>query len=353
MLRSKHYIVVLVVLASVLFLSYCNPGADGAKGVWLIPENEVRDGGPGKDGIAALTNPDYVSVPGVDFLLPTDLVIGFRLGGQVVAFPHPIMDHHEIVNDIIEDMRIILSYCPLTGSAMAWEGDDNANNYTYGVSGLLYNSNLILYDRETDSNWSQMLMNCVNGERTGENSKMRHVIETTWSAWREMYPNSLVLSTNTGYGRNYSEYPYGDYKANNSLLFSVNNEDSRLHKKERVHGVIISSSNTKVYVIGAFTGPGDVMVITDSIGGTNVVVVGSAAKNFAVSYVKGSNAPASFSAVQGQLPVVMTDNEGNLWDIFGFAVSGPRAGERLTPTTSYNAYWFAWAAFYPNAGIYQ
>ncbi|MCP5108189.1 MAG: DUF3179 domain-containing protein [bacterium] len=364
--RYKYFMLSFLVVFGLLFLSYCNtkssPGGSG--GEWLIDEGQVQDGGPGKDGIPALQSPNYIAVQAVDFLAPEALVIGLRIGDQVVAFPHPIMDYHEIVNDIVDDVRVILSYCPLTGSAMAWRGDGNASNYTFGVSGLLYNSNLILYDRETSSNWAQMMIKCVNGDRIREIPAMIHVIETSWATWQQLYPNSLVVSLDTGYARNYFTYPYGDYKTSSGLLFSVSNDDSRLHKKERVHGVFISESSTKVYPIASFTGTtalqaegaaeaGDIMVINDSFGGVDLVAVGSANKNFAVTFERGGNAPQTFMAVQNQLPVVMMDDEGTMWDIFGHGVSGPRAGDQLTPTTSYNAYWFAWAAFFPNTEIYQ
>jgi hypothetical protein len=367
MSKYKYVTLVILVVGLILTLSFCstNSGVD-TSGVWLIPEGEIQDGGPGKDGIAALVSPNYIPGPNVDFLIPTDLVIGLRIGDFVVAFPHPIMDHHEIVNDIMENLRIILSYCPLTGSAMAWQGDDNAGDYTFGVSGLLYNANLILYDRATDSNWSQMLMLCVNGSRIRQDANILHVIETTWETWQQLYPNAPVLSTDTGFSRDYRIYPYGGYKTSDSLIFSVDNEDSRLHKKERVHGVIVSEDQTKAYVIRTFSGGGaagtgaagvanttDIKVLNDSFAGVDLVVVGSSEKNFIASFSKGSNDPETFTAVQSQLPIVMTDNEGNMWDIFGYAVSGPRAGERLTPTTSFNAYWFAWGAFYPGAEIYQ
>lgn len=326
------------------------PGADAGVNKWLIPQDKVKDGGPGKDGIPALENPEYIPVSQVTTLNPNDLVVGIRINGQVLAFPHRILDYHEIVNDAFGATGMVLSYCPLTGSAMAWK-EDGTGEYTFGVSGLLYNSNLILYDRLTDSYWSQMFLLCVRGARSEEEPKMMHVIETSWSSFRMFYPNAMVLSQNTGYSPNYSQYPYGDYKTSNRLIFEADNPtDTRLHKKERVHGIIKSLAKTTVYPINHF--PAAMTVFEDTIDGMEVVVAGSSEKNFAVSFLMDGNAPASFTALQDQLPVILEDNEGNKWDVFGKAVSGPRAGDQLTPTTSFTAYWFAWTAFYPGSDIY-
>jgi hypothetical protein len=318
--------------------------------IWLIPEEEVADGGPGKDGIPAISNPIFIPVSEVSFLLENDLVIGIQIGNLVRAFPHLILDQHEIVNHTIGNTSFTLTYCPLTGTGIAWDTSEFTLDHTFGVSGLLYNSNLIPYDRETDSNWSQMLNLCVNGELVGKEAKPILVIETTWQTWRQLYPQSMVLSTDTGYSRNYRIYPYGNYKTSDSLLFSVNKLDSRLPKKERVHG-IIAGEKTRVYPINTFDDP--IKVINETFNDVQIVVAGSAEKNFAVSFERKlpDGTILSFNPVEGELPVIMMDNEGTKWDIFGNGISGPRAAIKLTPTSSFIAYWFAWGAFYHGAEI--
>lgn len=319
---------------------------------WLIPESEIRDGGPGKDGIPALTNPPYQSAATAGFIQPGDLVIGLRIGDEIKAFPHKILDRHEIANDTWNGTPFILSYCPLTGTGMVWEAFSDSSDKSFGVSGLLYNSNLILYDRETDSLWSQMMMKCVNGPRIRTDTALIHVIETTWSTWRQLFPNAEVLSSNTGFNNSYDVYPYGSYKTSDSLLFPVSNEDNRLHKKERGHGVIVSD-HTKFYPIGAFGA--EIEVINEGVNGVEIVVAGSTALNLVVSFERmtADGTVLNFMPVQGELPVVMIDGEGTKWDVFGRGVSGPRSGSQLAATSSYNAYWFAWAAFFPGADIMQ
>lgn len=320
-------------------------------GEWLIPKDQVFDGGPGRDGIPSIDNPQFWDIS-ITAYGDNDLVIGFKNGAVVRAYTHIILNWHEIVNDKVNGKKIAITYCPLTGSAIAWNRDGLVSGSTFGVSGLLYNSNLIPYDRGTQSNWSQMMMKSVNGDFIGNEVETSQLVETTYKTWKEMYPNSQILSTNTGFARTYVEYPYGGYRTNNDLLFPVNREDNRLHKKARVLGIIVGES-TLAYPIDSFGE--DVTVINNSFSGLKHVTAISKGKNFAVAYNRelDDGTLLEFTAVQNELPIIMVDGEGNKWDIFGEAVNGPREGTHLEATKSFISYWFAWAAFYPNAVIYQ
>ncbi len=354
-MKNSYKTKLLIVFSILIFSSYCaNIAGSGSDlddngNEWLIPENQVVDGGPGKDGIPAIEGPEMIPVDQVNFLDDSDLISGLRVGEMIVGYPHKILDYHEIINHTIDDSKIVLSYCPLTGSALAWLSGETGN-FTFGVSGLLYNSNLILYDRKTDSYWSQMLILCVNGERISEVPEVHPVFETTWKTWKEINPGSLIMSINTGYQRNYDEYPYGDYKSSDNLLFSVNNSDSRLHKKERVHG-IFSENSAVAYPIDSFDG--ELTVLNHEINNEKIVVAISKALNFAISFKREleDGTELEFAKVSNKLPIIMTDQFGNEWDLFGRSVSGPRSGEELGKLTSYNAYWFAWAAFHPDSDI--
>ena len=133
-----------------------------------------------------------------------------------------ILDWHEVVNDKLDNQFVTISYCPLTGTAFGWSSVANGAKSTFGVSGLLYNTNLILYDRNTDSNWSQLELKCVNGALIGDEPILESVVETNWGTWKKLYPNTKVLSLETGFDRNYNFYPYGDYKTNHGyFLFTV------------------------------------------------------------------------------------------------------------------------------------
>jgi hypothetical protein len=330
-----------------------NGGGNNSNGDWSIDTNFIQDGGPGKDGIPSLDQPNFQSVDETTYMFATNLIIGIKIGDKIKGYPHKILDWHEVVNDSLDNESFVLSYCPLTGSAMAWDINNDTGNTEFGVSGLLYNSNLILYDRNTNSNWPQMLMESANGSKKGTFATQKIIFETTWETFKLMYPQAQVLSDNTGFSRNYSNYPYGSYRTAPDLLFNVNNNDDvRLHRKERVLGVKIGSA-TKAYNISAFAS--DIEVINDSIGNKAVVIAGSKGDRYAVAFERTvtDGTVLEFTAEYNQLPIIMSDNEENLWDINGTAVSGPRTGEQLVTPFSYISFWFAWAAFYPDASIYQ
>ena len=344
---------IISLLTLALFLNSCDT-VDNAdvSGDWLIPTDQVFDGGPGRDGIPSVDNPQFTNVNDASYLLDDDLVIGIKIGGTIRAYPHPILDWHEIVNDDISGQKTAITYCPLTGSAIAWKRNGVVSNSAFGVSGLLYNSNLIPYDRGSNSNWSQMRLQCVNGSLIGNEIETSKIIETTYKTWREMYPTSKLLSTNTGFGRQYGVYPYGGYKTNDDLIFPVSNEDNRLQKKERVLG-LIADGQAMAFVINSFSS--EISIKNVSFGGDEFVVIGSSGKNFAAAYKRklDDGTTLEFTLTQGGLPLVMMDNEGTKWNIFGEAIEGPRAGESLKQAKAFIAYWFGWAAFYPNSLISQ
>ncbi|MEX2594820.1 MAG: DUF3179 domain-containing protein [Anditalea sp.] len=355
MIYLKRYFLLLALIPTLIIA--CNKDDNNINSSnsedWLIPKDEVRDGGPGKDGIPSIDNPKFTDAASASYLNDNDLVFGYATNGKARAYPHPILDWHEIINDDFEGKSIAVIYCPLTGTGMGWDRSINGQPTTFGVSGLLYNSNVIPYDRATDSYWSQMRLDCVHGELAGNNIEMYQLVETTWKTWKEMYPNTDVVSQNTGFNRNYSRYPYGDYKINNDkLLFPVENEDNRLPGKERVLGVIIEGK-AKVYSINSFGN--DIGALEDNFQGKRIVLAGSKSENLIVSFerILDDGTELQFQAVQNSLPIILQDNEGNEWDIFGKAINGPRAGEKLKATNAFIGFWFSWPAFYPDVEIYN
>lgn len=343
-------------LALVLIFSNCSDDVsiDQNGGEWLIPSASVFDGGPGKDGIPAISNPEFIPPSQVDFLDDNDLIIGVKSGDEVRGYSHVILDYHEIVNDDVNGKKIALTYCPLTGTAIGWNRVVNGQETTFGVSGFLYNTNLMPFDRATDSYWSQMRLDCVNGDLIGTKIETFAVIETTWKTWQEMYPDSKVLSTNTGFARSYGIYPYGDYRVNdNNLIFPIDTDDGRVPRKERVLGIEVGS-NAKAYRFWAFPGR-EVTVLQDDFRGKSLVLAGSNDLNFLVAYERKlrDGTELEFTSIQDQLPIIMEDNEGNKWDIFGHAVEGSRKGETLPETSSYIGYWFSWGTFHPGLELYE
>lgn len=299
----------------------------------------------GYDCIQSIDKPMFITVPEVDFLQDNDLVVGIKMGDEVRCYPHPILDWHEIVNDEIDGTLFSINYCPLTGSAMAWDRHVNGKITEFGVSGLLFNSNVIPYDRETGSHWSQMKQQCINGEFYRQRVKSYPVLETTWATWKKMYPNSKVLSTETGFTRDYGNYPYLSYKENEDVYFPTEFDTDSIHPKLRVYGVINGDDAVGFrYDYFAF-GPG---VRTDTAFGKPVIIVGSEPDNFmAVFSAEWKGQPLQVKLTANEAPALFGDDKGNRFDMFGYCIKGPDAGKRLEVLNGFAAYWFAWAAFYP------
>ncbi len=339
-----------------LCLGACfEPHSEVLGGHWSVPQQDVLDGGPGKDGIPAVNSPNFYINASEAPLNDEALVVAFRHENTIRAYSHVVLDYHEIVNDQFNTTDVVISYCPLTGSSMVWEGEAEFRDKSFGVSGLLYNSNLILYDRATDSNWSQMKMSSIQGTRLNRFARQLSSSEMSFSTWKKLYPNEAVLNLQTGSSRQYGRYPYGNYKNSKSLIFSTNNmNDTRLFSKERVLGVKVAQS-TKAFPLSKFTGPG-VNVHEEILGKTAISIWASQGLNFAVAFNRtlSDGTLLNFAALsETDFPAVVMDNEGSRWDVFGIALSGPRSGQSLNQPFSHIAYWFAWTAFHPNGEIYK
>jgi hypothetical protein len=358
-MNRKRMIIGLLGLGSIV-LTGCesdtprgrNSGTAGGGGsAWLIPVEEVFDGGPGKDGIPALldlprNNLDHSEN---DYLSDDDLVLGFKSGDVVIAYPHDILDWHEIINDRVGSESVAVTYCPLTGTGVGWNRLINNVETTFGVSGFLYNSNLIPYDRLTESNWSQIGLRCVNGELIGNTPEILTLIEMTWGAWKEIFPSSEIVSTNTGHNRTYGRYPYGSYKINTDVLFPISAKDDRMHEKERVLGIVIDGKS-RVYRFGSF-GP-ITGVIHDEFRGQKLVIAGKT-DQYMVAYNREIEPGVILTFSPSSINGLLIDQEGTEWDLFGYAVSGPRKGSTLPAVTSFMGYWFSFPAFYLNTEIYE
>lgn len=321
---------------------------------WLIPEDEVVNGGVSQDGIPSIDDPTFKPTTEIEYVNDERLIIGVRIGDTIKGYPHQVLDHHEIVNGEIENQPISLTYCPLTGTGIAWDRTIDGEAVEFGVSGLLFRNNLIPYDRKTSTYYSQMKTQGVKGAKAGKKLETFQVIETTWATWKKMFPNASVLSPNTGSGnRGYQGYLYGeDYLDEDSPpLFPINVNEKVLKGrgyKERIYGIIDESTNRGVVdiVIDQFGGGVNLQGI--STPGNDYIVVGSTDHNFAAAFeqqLQDGTRP-NFQAVQNSLPIVLKDDQGNQWDVFGFAVSGPRQGERLISAKAYTGYWFAWGEFF-------
>lgn len=342
-------VLVLGILVSCQTIDENNTNRGNFGSEWSIPITDVLDGGPGVDGIPSLTNPNLVNANDseTNFIKDEDLVIGYKNGNDIRAYSHSILDWHEIINDNLGDVSLAITYCPLTGTGIGWNRILNDNETTFGVSGLLYNTNLIPFDRQTNSNWSQILNESVNGDLLGTKVDLIPLFETSWKTWKSIYPNTKVVSRNTGFQRTYGISPYGDYNTNNNLFLFPVAKDNRLPLKERVH-TILKNSKAKVYQFSIFTTNN---VIKDFFEGDEYLIVGN--NEFIVSFILDETTSGlNFEYAYNTTEIILTDNEGNNWNIFGEAISGPRLGEQLTSSESFMAFWFSIPAFY-NTDIYS
>ena len=204
-----------------------------------IPLEEISDGGPGKDGIPSINNPHFLSVEEAEgsLMRNSDRLLGFVHKGQARAYPVKILNWHEIVNDRVGGKAVVVTFCPLCGTGMVFDANVKNRKLTFGVSGLLYQSDMLLYDHQTESLWSQIKSQAVTGPMTGTRLKLLASTHTDWGTWKKEHPDTKILSDRTGYRRPYDRNPYQGYEFSSRLMFDVNLRNSKLHPKEKVIGI--------------------------------------------------------------------------------------------------------------------
>lgn len=240
----------------------------------LIPRDEIRPGGPSKDGIASLTAPKLVAPEAATFLKSTDRVIGVTINNDSRAYPLKILEWHEAVNDRIGGVPAAVTYCPLCDSAAIFDRRTDAGEVEFGVSGLLYNSNVLFYDRAKqgiESLWSQMMARGVSGPNAGKGLKALPVELTTWADWSRRHPKTRVLSTETGHGRRYGGSAYEDYFKSPMLMFPAEPSSDRLLAKAPVLGVWTKDS-FRAYPLSAFAALDKPRELRQELGGLSFTV---------------------------------------------------------------------------------
>ncbi|MEP1035151.1 DUF3179 domain-containing (seleno)protein [Ekhidna sp.] len=308
---------------------------------WSLPPSEIVGGGIGKEGIPSLENPDFLHKSATNFLSGDDLLIGVEINGQVRLFPHRIMDRHEVANDQVGAAKYSLTFCPLTGSTVAISRNDDDS---FGVSGLLHNSNLIYYNRATNNFWSQMKLSSIKGENVCESVIPLGTVEMTWEGWQKSVADFVVLDINTGFDKDYSDAFSAAILEHNTPLWPYSPKDNRLKNFEKVY-VLFVDGFPKAYPLNLFDE--EIKVIRDAILGKEIIIISNKKHELITAYynVKGLN----YSIREGAELMLMQEN--NRWNIFGSLVSG--ADSNLTKPQGYMAYWFSAAAMFPNIEIYN
>jgi hypothetical protein len=266
-----------------------------------------------RDGIPALTNPTMTDRQDADVYLDDEQYgISITVEGETRFYPYQILVWHEVVNDIIKNVPIAVTYCPLSSAGIVYSRNSDGETLEFGVSGKLWNSNLLMYDKSSESLWSQFLGEAIDGAHSGAQLAQISSRVMTWKEWKSMYPNGKVLSRETGYARDYTRNPYLGYDEQRTVLFPVDNRDDRLHPKELVYGYVDAGGNAKAY-------PAEYVFeekkIVDSVNGNGIVIEHS---------------------VRDGVRAIATNSDGSK--------------EELNLKTSF---WFTWAAFFKDSGLYD
>ena len=318
----------------------------------------LADGGVGRDGIPALTDPPFVPVEdevATTYMSGDSRVIGVFLDGEWLAIPHNVMYRHEIVNLSRGSEEVAVTYCPLTGSALAFDRS-SVDGAEFGVSGLLFQANLIMYDRNTDDSlWPQMRGAAACGSRAGQ-ALMRHpVVEMTWAGWQDLFTGSTVVGVDPLDADRYSVNPYGNAYENpdnpDYLGFPIPREDDRRPPKERVLGLPASGgSDPMAFPFHAMEARGTAWVHEFQYGGEPAAVLWDA-NTFAAIAVRPVVGEQRLTFRMENDAIV--DNEtGSAWNVAGEAVSGPLEGGHLAGIPeAYVAFWLAWAGFHPGTEL--
>lgn len=329
---------------------------DGEMGECSIPTSQLLTG-QRRDGIPALTNPPLArsGEAGTEYVRERDRVIGIVLGGEPIAVPLNIMWWHEIVNLEADGHAVAVTHCPLTGSSLAFDRG-LVENAEFGVSGLLFKNNLVMFDRSgpNESLWPQMIRGARCGKRDGTDLPMVPIVETTWAGWTQLYPETKVVTSNTGFDRDYRLYPYGSYDRETSrdLLFPLPGSiDERRPPKERVLG-IPSGEGGITFPFGILEDMGEVATIHGTLDGNEYVILWEQLREGAMAFVPEVDGESlTFEVVDG---AIMDAETGSEWLMNGEAVAGPMEGRRLDPIDdTFVAFWFAWPAFYPDIEIWS
>jgi len=300
---------------------------------------EARSGGPPKDGIPSVDDPAFEDAEQASERLDGgDIVFGLSRGSKAKAYPQNVLVWHEITNDIIDGDPISVTYCPLTGTVQGF----NRGQTTLGVSGRLLNNNLIMYDRATENWWPQVLATAIpgpwNSNLAGQTLQEFRLVWTTWERWKSQYPESKVMTTDTGHARNYGSDPYGTYNpkggyyTSGSALFPRLNQNDRFEPKEVVMGVRTPE--------GAASTPKKVLrnmgLVSGEIGGTELLWAYDPALDTGYAY---------------------WNPDGLAFEHRGNQVSGPDDSYApdslpLEPALTFDAMWFAWSGFYPEGSVH-
>lgn len=327
----------------------------------LVDMDRVISGGPPPDGIPPIDKPRFHKAGDVTFLEDQEPVIAIEVSGEARAYPVQILTWHEIVNDTIAGEPMSVSYCPLCNSAIAYDRRLGERILDFGTSGRLYNSALVMYDRQTESLWSHFSAQAIAGILTGEELERHPTAMVGWGEWRKANPDGLVLSRETGHSRDYGRNPYSGYDDINQSPFLFDGDaDGRMPPMTRVVGLREGDDALAVRLEPLL----ETGVIEVELGDRDVVVwakpgTASALDEAGIADGRDVGTTGAFvPVVDGQrLDFEWHDDgfrdvqTGSQWNVLGEAVRGSLMGARLERVEHVDTFWFAWAAFLPDSMV--
>lgn len=329
-----------------------------------IDYSEILSGGPPRDGIPSIDDPKFISSDEAnEWLADNEPVLAVELNGDARAYPLQILTWHEIVNDTVGDIPVVVTFCPLCNSAIVFERVVDGEPVEFGVSGLLRNSDLIMYDRTDESLWQQFTGEAVVGNHTGKQLTFLPSSLISFADFKAAYADGVILSRDTGIARDYGRNPYAGYDTIGSNPFLFRGElDGRLPAVARV----VTVSLPEVDVAYPLEILSEVGVIDDTQGGQEMVVfhisgTASALGASTIAEAEDVGATGVFDPnLNGQRltftrdgDTFVDDQTGSRWNIVGQAIEGELAGEELTQIVSADHFWFSWAAFRPDTIVYS
>ncbi len=329
-----------------------------------VPFFEILSGGPPRDGIPPIDNPVFIEIPEANaWIDDKEPVISLEINGVTRAYPLQILTWHEIVNDEFGGVPVAVTFCPLCNSAIAFDRRLDGVVYDFGTSGSLRFSDLIMWDRQTESWWQQLSGEAIIGELAGRRLTMLPASIISWSDFKAANPDSQVLSKDTGHPRDYGRNPYAGYDQADRPPFLYDGiPDGRLLPKERVLALSINGAD----IAFPFLVLENEGAVNQSLGGQDVAVFFkkgtlSALDSGTISLSRDVGSTGVFDAnldgrkltFRSEADKILDQETGSEWNILGQAVDGPLAGSALDPIIHGNHFWFAWAAFKLETTIYQ
>ena len=324
---------------------------------------EIQSGGPPKDGIPAIDQPRFVTPDEAGkWLDRREPVIVLELNGDARAYPLQILMFHEIVNDTVGGMPVAVTFCPLCNASIVFDRRVEGVVFDFGATGKLRKSDLVMYDRQTESWWQQFTGKGIVGKHAGLALVQVASTIAAFQEFRRAFPQGRVLSRQTGFVRPYGKNPYRGYDRIGDIPFLFSDPvDPRLPAMERVLGVT-HGGKTRIYPFAAIAAT---PVINDEVGGEPIAVFSQEGLLSALDaeIIRDSRripAAAAYSRKAGQRLLSFERRDGRIldretgseWDIFGRAIAGTLKETRLKPADSGVHFAFAWLAFNPQSEVY-